>query len=112
MKLYHNPRCSKSRQGLKLLQESHQNFEIIEYLKRPISEEEIKDLLDKLKIGPIELVRKNESIWKEKYKGKKMNDQQIIQALLEYPKLIERPIFTNGNKAVIGRPPEKIISIL
>lgn len=112
MKLYHNPRCSKSRQGLAILKEANQNFEIIEYLKTPISETELKDILKKLNIEPIELVRKNEAIWKENYKGKDMTDDQIIQAMIENPKLIERPIFINGNKAVIGRPTEKIISIL
>ena len=112
MKLYHNPRCSKSRQGLAILQEANQKFEIVEYLKNPISESEIKDILKKLNIEPLDLVRKNEAIWKEKYKGKNISNEQVIQAMLEHPKLIERPIFINGDKAVIGRPPEKIISII
>lgn len=112
MKLYHNPRCSKSRQGLAILQNANQKFEIVEYLKNPLSQEEIKSILEKLKIEPIDLVRKNEAIWKEKFKSQKLSNEQIIKALTEYPKLIERPIFINGNLAVIGRPPEKIISIL
>ncbi len=112
MKLYHNPRCSKSRQGLAILQKTNQKIEIIEYLKKPISETELKDILKKLNIDPIDLVRKNEVIWKESYKGKDLSNEQIIQAMMKYPKLIERPIFINGNKAVIGRPPERIISIL
>lgn len=112
MKLYHNPRCSKSRQGLAILKEANQKIEIIEYLKKPISETELKGIIKKLNIEPIDLVRKNEAIWKENYKGKDMSKEQIIEAMMKYPKLIERPIFINGNKAVIGRPPEKIISIL
>lgn len=112
MKLFHNARCSKSRQGLAILQETNQNFEIVEYLKHPISEVEIKDILKKLNIEPLDLVRKNESIWKDKFKGKSMTNEQVIRAMYEYPKLIERPIFINGDKAVIGRPPEKIISII
>lgn len=112
MKLYHNPRCSKSRQGLAVLQNANIDFEIIEYVKNPLSEKEIKDILKKLKIDPIELVRKNEAIWKEKYKGHKLNDNQIIKAMAEHPKLIERPIFINGEFAVIGRPVDNITSII
>lgn len=112
MKLYHNPRCSKSRQGLAILQEANQNFEIVEYLKNPVTKDEMNDILEKLNIKPLDLVRKNEAIWKEEYKGKNMNNEQIIEAMLEHPKLIERPILINGNKAVIGRPPEKIVSII
>jgi arsenate reductase len=112
MKIYHNPRCSKSRQGLAILQEAKVDFEIIEYLKNPLTEKEIKTLLSRLNINAIDLVRKNESVWKEKYKGKDLNNQQIITALTENPKLIERPIVIHNNKAVIGRPPEKIISFI
>ena len=112
MKLYHNPRCSKSRQGLAILQDAKVDFEIIEYIKNPLTEKELKSILSKLKIEPIDLVRKNEAIWKEQYKGEKLSNQQIINALIEHPKLIERPIFINNNVAVIGRPPEKIISII
>jgi len=112
VKIYHNPRCSKSRQGLAILKEAKMDFEIIEYLKNPLSKKEIKTLLSKLKIDAIDLVRKNEAIWKEKYKGKNLNNEQIITALAENPKLIERPIVIHENKAVIGRPPEKIISLI
>lgn len=112
MKIYHNPRCSKSRQGLAILQEAKADFEIIEYLKTPLSEKEIKDILSKLKIDAIDLIRKNEAIWKENYKGKELSNEQIIKAMAENPKLIERPIVIHKNKAVIGRPPEKIITII
>jgi len=112
MKIYHNPRCSKSRQGLAILQEAKVDFEIIEYLKTPLSEKELKAILSKLKIDAIDLVRKNEAIWKENYKGKELSNEQIIKAMAENPKLIERPIVIHKNKAVIGRPPENIITII
>jgi len=112
MKIYHNPRCSKSRQGLEILKNANVDFEIIEYLKQPISAAEISTILTKLHLKPIDLVRTNESIWKENFKGKDLSDLAIIKAMVENPKLIERPIVINGDKAVIGRPPEKISSIL
>ncbi len=111
-KIYHNPRCSKSRQGLEILKNANADFEIIEYLKNPISAAEISSILTKLHLKPIDLVRTNEPLWKENFKGKDLSDADIITALVENPKLIERPIVINGDKAVIGRPPEKIISIL
>lgn len=112
MKIYHNPRCSKSRQGLEILQNANVDFEIIEYLKNPISAAEISKILTKLHLKPIDLVRTNESVWKENFKGKDLSDTEIINAMVENPKLIERPIVINGNQAVIGRPPEKISAIL
>ena len=112
MKIYHNPRCSKSRQGVAFLEELNQKFEIIDYLKSPISEEELTDLIKLLNIAPIDLVRKNEAIWKENFKGKTLSNLEIIKAMVEFPKLIERPIIVNGKKAVIGRPTELITSIL
>jgi arsenate reductase len=112
MKIYHNPRCSKSRQGLSILNEAKVDFEIIEYLKTPLSKNEIIDIVSKLKIEPIDLIRKNEAVWKDNFKGQDLSNEQIINAMVTYPKLIERPIVIHGNKAVIGRPPEKIISII
>jgi len=112
MKIYHNPRCSKSRQGLALLQDSKIDFEIVEYLKTPLTETDIKELVAKLNIDPLDLVRKNEAIWKEKFKGKELSNEDVIKAMAENPKLIERPIVVHKDKAVIGRPPEKIISII
>ena len=108
MKIYHNSRCSKSRQGLHLLQEAGASPDIIDYIKNPLTTGEIKEILAKLDIPALDLVRKNEAIWKEKFKGKELSEDEIIQAMSEYPKLIERPIVVKGNKAVIGRPPEKI----
>lgn len=112
IKIYHNPRCSKSRQGLAILEESEKDFEIIKYLDTPLSEKELTDIVSLLKIKPIDLVRKNEKIWKENFKGKELNDINIIKAMVENPKLIERPIVVNENKAVIGRPPENIKNIV
>ncbi|MFK5958777.1 MAG: arsenate reductase (glutaredoxin) [Lutibacter sp.] len=112
MKIYHNPRCSKSRQGLEILKESNNPFEVIKYLETPITKNELTDIIKLLGISPINLVRKNEAIWKENYKGKTLTDAEIINAMAENPKLIERPIVINNGKAVIGRPPEIIKTIL
>ena len=111
MKIYHNPRCSKSREGLGILQTANVDIDIINYIKNPVSSEELKDILVKLGIPAIDLVRKNEVIWKENYKGKSLSEEEIIEAMTAFPKLIERPIVVKGNKAVIGRPPEKIKSL-
>jgi arsenate reductase len=112
MKIYHNPRCGKSRAGLAILQESKLSFEIINYIETPLSTTELTEIIKLLGIPPIDLVRKNESIWKENFKGKNLSDSEIITAMLKNPKLIERPIVINKSKAVIGRPPEIIKSIL
>ncbi|OUS00871.1 arsenate reductase (glutaredoxin) [Flavobacteriales bacterium 33_180_T64] len=110
--IYHNPRCSKSREGLQLLENSGKDFEVIKYLDTPISEEQLKTLLTLLGIKPIELVRINEAIWKSDYKDKTLSDAQIIKAMMKHPKLIERPIFVNGKQAIIGRPPVKVLDII
>jgi len=112
MKIYHNNRCRKSREGLAILEASKQPFEIINYLENPPSKEELKNILKMLGIKPIELVRKSEAIWKENFKGKELTETAIIHAMIAYPKLIERPIIIKNNKAVIGRPPEKIKELL
>ena len=112
IKIYHNPRCSKSRLGLAFLKEAGVNVEVVKYLDNTPTEEELEELIKKLGIKPIELVRKNEKIWKENYKGKNLSDKEIIKAMVENPKLIERPIVVNGDKAVIARPTEKIKEIL
>ncbi len=112
MKIYHNPRCRKSREGLAILEEARVEHEIIDYLKNPPSEEEIRELLSKLNMDAIELVRQNEAVWKEKFKGKDLSSEEIIRAMADHPKLIERPIVVRGSQAVVGRPPEKIKSLL
>ncbi|WP_299837268.1 arsenate reductase (glutaredoxin) [uncultured Tenacibaculum sp.] len=112
IKIYHNPRCSKSRQGLAILEESKKEFTIVKYLNETLNETELKEIISLLNIAPIDLVRKNESIWKENYKRKDLTDDEIVTAMVENPKLIERPIVIHNKKAVIGRPPQKILEIL
>ncbi|MBT8317760.1 MAG: arsenate reductase (glutaredoxin) [Lutibacter sp.] len=112
MKIYHNPRCSKSRQGLAILEASNQPFQVIKYLETPISENELSEIVKLLRIKPIDLVRKNESVWKENYKNKSLSDSQLIKVMVANPKLIERPIVINNGKAIIGRPPQLIENIL
>lgn len=112
IKIYHNPRCSKSRQGVALLENSGKQFEIVKYLDNIPSKEELTAIIDKLEIKPIQLVRKNEAIWKENYKGKDLSDKEIINAMIQNPKLIERPIVINNTKAAIGRPLENIENII
>jgi len=112
IKIYHNPRCRKSREGLKAVENSGQAFEIILYHDNVPSKEELAMILTKLNIKPINLVRKNEAIWKEKFRKKELTDNQVIEAMVQYPKLIERPIVIKGFKAVIGRPLEHITELL
>lgn len=112
IKIYHNNRCRKSRAGLEIVENSGKEFEIIKYLDEVPSVAELKKIIKLLKINPIDLVRKNESVWKENFKGKTLSDNDIVKAMVENPKLIERPIVINGDKAVVGRPPELISTIL
>lgn len=112
IKIYHNPRCSKSRQGLQILEESGVAFKTVKYLDTSLSKSELMEILKILDISPKDLVRKGEAVWKENYKGKSLSDQEVIEAMVAHPKLIERPIVISGNKGIIGRPPENIKSIL
>lgn len=112
IKIYHNNRCSKSRCGLEILENSGKEFEIVKYLDDTLSAKALKEIIGLLGIKPIDLVRKNEAIWKENFKNKTLTDAEIVSAMLKYPKLIERPIVVNGSKAVIGRPPELILDII
>ncbi len=108
IKIYHNPRCRKSREGLALLESKNVEFEVVKYLENPIDFDELKGIIDLLGISPIKLIRKTEKIWKENFKVKDLSDSEIIKAMVDYPKLIERPIVVSKNKAVIGRPSENI----
>jgi len=112
IKIFHNNRCSKSRCGLEVLENSGKEFEVVKYLETPPNKSELLEILKMLNISPIDLVRKNEAIWKENYKGKTLSDDEIVMAMVENPKLIERPIVINNGKAVIGRPTELIQSII
>ncbi|WP_299228004.1 arsenate reductase (glutaredoxin) [uncultured Psychroserpens sp.] len=110
--IYHNPRCRKSREGLELLENSGKTFEVIKYLEQQLDKTTLKGIINVLQIKPIDLIRKNEPIWKSDYKGKTLTDDQIIKAMVKHPKLIERPIVINNRKAVIGRPPTLILDII
>lgn len=112
MKIYHNSRCSKSRCALDLLKSSQKEFEIIEYLKNPPSKSELNDIILKLAIKPIDLVRTKEPIWQENFKHKSLTDDEIIQAMCDFPQLIERPIVIDGNRAIIARDEKKIIEFI
>ena len=110
--IYHNNGCRKSREALEYIETKGYDVEIVEYLKTPLSISELKNLIQLLKINPIELVRKNESIWKENFKDKKMTDSQLIAVLIENPKLIQRPIIKSVTNAVIGRQMDNLIRFL
>jgi arsenate reductase len=111
-KIFHNPRCGKSRSALKLLEEKGESVEIVEYLKTNPSKKELIKIIDMLGIAPFELIRKGESIFKEQYKGKQLTDEEWIDAMIKNPILIERPIVIKDGKAAIGRPPEQVLDIL
>lgn len=112
IQILHNPRCRKSREGLALLEAEGQDFMVIKYLEDKLTVKNLTTIISKLEISPIDLVRKNEAIWKSEFKGKDLNDAKIIEAMVANPKLIERPIVINKNKAVIGRPLDAIKTIL
>lgn len=112
IKVYHNPRCSKSRQTVQHLEESSVNFQIVEYLKDTPSVEELTDVIKKLDINPVDLVRKGEEVFKTNFKGKRLSDTEWIEAMVAFPKLIERPIVIKGDKAVIGRPLDAVKALL
>lgn len=112
IQIYHNSRCGKSRNCVALVEQSEIEFEVINYLNTPPSFKEMSDILQKLNIKPIELVRRKEKIWIENFKDKKLEDQQIIEILISNPLLIERPIVLKGNKAIIGRDLEKVAKFI
>lgn len=106
--IYHNPKCKKSQETLKFLREKRVEPKIIEYLKTPPKKEELRQIVNKLHKTPEDLVRKSEKEYKENFKGKQLTQEEWLEAMAKFPKLIERPIVVNGKKAVIGRPPENI----
>ena len=112
LKIYHNTRCSKSRDVCTILEKKKIKTEIVEYIKTPLTQKEIKELLKMLGMKAEEIVRKGEPLFKEKFASKKLTETQWIKVLSKYPILIERPIIVKGNKAIIGRPPENVLKFI
>ena len=112
MQIYHNPRCRKSRETLALLQEKGHQPEIIRYLETVPTEKELRTVLHKLGIPAADLVRQGEALYKEKFRGRELTEAEWITALVEHPRLIERPIVIRGDRAVIGRPPARVLDLL
>jgi arsenate reductase len=112
--IYHNPRCQKSREALALLEQKGVEHSIRLYLndEESMSAAEFEDVLDALDMDAIDLVRKNESVWKEEYRDLELGEDEIILAMIENPRLMERPIIMNGDKAVVARPAEKLLEVL
>ena len=110
--MYHKPNCSTSLAALKLLKENGVQPELRLYLEKTPTQKELSELLKKLAIKPIELVRTKEKVYKENYEGKKLTKKEWLKIFTEHPILIERPILIKGDKAVIGRPPEKVLELL
>ncbi len=112
IQILHNPRCAKSRAGLKFLQDKGIEPEIIKYLDDTPTAAEFKEILKKMGAKPTDVLRKNEAVFKEKFKGKEFSDDEWVEIMVNNPKLIERPIVINGDKAVLGRPAEAIEKVL
>jgi len=112
IQILHNSRCSKSRQCLSLIEKSVEKFEVIKYLENPLTVSELTDIISKLGIDPIDLVRKKEKTWIELYKNKTLSSKELIKIMAQNPILIERPIVINGNKAVVARPVENALGII
>ncbi|MCP5248879.1 MAG: arsenate reductase (glutaredoxin) [Candidatus Accumulibacter sp.] len=112
LRIYHNKRCSKSRAAYQLLVDKGLALEVVDYLEAPPSREELRDLLHKLGMKPAELVRRGEAVFKEHYAGRTVSDDEWLAALVAHPILIERPIVVRGERAVIGRPPERVLDLL
>ena len=112
MKLYHNPKCTKSREVLKYFVANNINFEICDYMKNPLSKNDLTVILRELNYRPSDLIRKSEMEYKQFVKGKGLSEDEILSLMLKYPKLIERPIVLWDGKAVVARPIEKLISAL
>ena len=111
--IYHNPRCSKSRQTLQLLQEHGIEPEVVLYLETPPTADTLTSLLGKLGIGARDLLRTGEDTYKQlQLKDSNLSDAQLIEAMIQHPKLIQRPIVVKGNRAVLGRPPENVLELL
>lgn len=112
MQIYHNPRCRKSRETLELIKANGISPEIVLYLEEVPTKEMLKSILEKLQIPAEKLLRKGEKVFKENYKGQKLSEEEWIDIMISNPKLIERPIVLEGDKAVLGRPPENVLELI
>lgn len=112
LRVYHNKRCSKSRAACQLIAERGVAAEIVDYLQTPPSLDELRALVGSLGMRPEQLVRRGEAVFKERYAGRSLSDEEWLRAMVEHPILIERPIVVRGDRAVIGRPPEKVLDLL
>ena len=110
--IVHNPRCRKSREALEILKNKGIEPLVIEYLKAPLSKRQLTSIVEKLGIPAIELLRTEENLFRERYKSLKLNDKSAIDLMIKHPELIQRPVVIKGDKAVIGRPPEKVLELL
>lgn len=110
--IYHNPRCSKSRKTLELLENQNIDIKIIKYLETPPCADELAHVLKLLNLKPEDLLRKNEEEYKTHIKAKDLNESELLELMIAHPKVIERPIVVIGDKAVIGRPPENVLDII
>ncbi len=110
--IWHNPKCSKSREAMKILEENECETEVVKYLESNPNETEIKTILNMLGVTPRELMRQKEDIYKELKLKDETDEQKLILAMVEHPKLIERPVIIKGDKAIIGRPTEKIAEFI
>ena len=106
IKIYHNPRCAKSRQALKILEEKSVEHDVVKYMDGSLTADELKRLLDKLAMYPFELIRTNEQIWKNEFADKEMDDDELILTMIEFPQLMQRPIIEDDDRAIVARPPE------
>jgi len=110
--IYHNPRCRKSREALQLLETSGAAVRVVDYQKEPLSPEELKSILEKLGIPAEDLIRRNEALWKENYRGQTLSEAELIGLMVDHPKLMERPVLVRGDRALIGRPPERVLELI
>ena len=110
--IYHNPKCRKSREALQLLEEKNIKFKVIKYLDQNFDKQSLRKLLGIIGKKPSDALRKNEEVWKKQLNSKNLSEDEILELMIQYPKLIERPIVVYGNKGVIARPLEKLIDFI
>ena len=112
IRIYYNPRCSKCRDVAAIVAGKGYNTELIKYLEAPPDKEELREILKKLRMKPLELIRTGEAVFKEKFAGNTLSDEEWLDAIVAHPVLIERPIVVRGDKAIVARPAEKVLELL